>query len=384
MGTRVLVAASVILGLLGVGTIAATSSVNAAVPDASAFFTGPIGGPVGAGTSNEATVQFSLASDVGPIVVAVQAYTSTNTATLTFDPANTSSELSGCDDSIDLTITCDWDGVSANSPQTLAFILEVDPDAPLDEGFGIEATVDSLSDDDPPQSVASSGVYVTPPAGSTVLSGRVITDDGAPVPGACIFVLTPSFVYPVVADADGEWLVAELADDFEAVLGIFDAFSSASGPCQTEDGPPPAAAPGELQPVFHENVWLDIEDPDLGGENGNPFAYGVASGATLLTGTTSGIVTCLTDAPPNEVPRPDCVLEVTDAPTTPTTTTASASTTSTSTTTTAPVTTTTEDPDQAVLAITGSQHAPLFSAVAMGLIMIGIATVVGSRRRSAS
>lgn len=158
------------------------------------------------------------------------------------------------------------------------------------------------------------------PTATTSLSGTVITDGGTPVANACIFLLASSGnVIPTISDAEGNWSVSELRDDWDYVVAVIGPYGDEE-PCVAE-GPPPAPAPGELQPVFFDDIWIDLADPDLTGGGVNPHDFAVAAGATVLSNSLSGLGSCLTTAPGSTVPRPPCIPPTTTTTIVPTTTT---------------------------------------------------------------
>ncbi|HEY5891005.1 MAG TPA: hypothetical protein VIW94_09930, partial [Acidimicrobiia bacterium] len=142
-----------------------------------------------------------------------------------------------------------------------------------------------------------------------------MTNDGVPVNQACIFVLATGAVFPGITDANGEWSIGGLPDDYSFAVGIVPPFVGTFGPC-AENGPPPIPGPGELQPVFAGDVWIDLSDPNLTGGLGDPFVFSSNAGATIFSDTTSGIEACLTNAPGSQVPRPSCQLAATTTSTT--------------------------------------------------------------------
>ena len=362
--------------MVGIG---AAGTANAVVSGASGGFTESLPNSIPAGTSSSAGARFSLESDVGPIEVSVSLLDSDGAGTLALDADNTSSELTGCDDSTGVSITCDWDGTSADSPQTLAFTLDVDVDATPKVEWQLQASVDSASDGDPPQVVDDRQISIDVPSGSTVLSGTVITNGGVPVPGACVFALSTPQVFAALADADGNWTLSALPDNYDFAVAAMPGFVGERGPC---DGPPPAPEPGELQAVIHVGVWADLRDPDFVGESSDPYAYAAARGATSFSDSTSGIISCLTADPADVVPRPPCVEE------TPTTTSTIAPTTTSPTTspstTLAPVTTTVANPNGDALAMTGAPQTVWISIVGMALMVLGGVAIQGSRRRAST
>jgi hypothetical protein len=142
---------------------------------------------------------------------------------------------------------------------------------------------------------------VTP---DVTLSGRVLGVDGKPVK-ACVFILgdEANAIGPFVTAPDGSWTASDLPRDIEFAVAFLPYFEGEFGDC-ADDGPPPAPGPEELQPAFLGNIWIDFTDESLFED---PRGWGIERGATLLGGTTSDIVGCLSDAPGNQVPRPDCL-----------------------------------------------------------------------------
>jgi hypothetical protein len=286
---------------------------RAAIPGVFVEMTGPNPNTVPAGSTVGLTAQYSIPSDLGPLTVSIHVNTP-GIGTIGLDAANTTSELTGCVASVD-SVDCSWDGEVADGPQTLAVLFEVGAGTAPFSFAQLAATLASVDDFD---SYASWEILVTPPPGTTSLSGRAVTEGGAPVPGACVFVISsPLFIFPTIADSAGNWSISSLPDDYEYVVGVIPGFDIGDGPCVTDNGPPPVPGPGELQPVFHDDVWIDLADPQLTGGQGDPFQFAVAAGATVLTGSASGLEACLTTAPLEADPRPACVQSV--VTTTPTT-----------------------------------------------------------------
>jgi hypothetical protein len=361
-----------VLGLVAVPPLLA----SAAIPGVSGIINGPSPNPVPAGSTATANAQFSLAADTGPITVSIQLQAPGGFGALRIDPAGTTSELTGCVES-GIAVTCDWDGESVNSPQTLSVFLDVDASVPPGTGANLDAIVTSatLPDTDV---YATANVSTNPPVGTTSLSGTVLTEGGLPVEGACIFVLSsPLFVFQALTDSAGNWSLSDLPDTYSYVVAAVAPFQGSFGPC-ANNGPPPVPGPGDLQPVFYDDIWIDLSDPELTGGQGDPYVFAVNAGATVLTSSTSEIESCLTPAPPEANPRPLCTAQVTT--TTTTTTTMSVSTTSTAPDVDAGVTTTTVP---VTLPFTGTSTTSLF-AIGSLLIVFGAATLLAVRRTRAA
>ncbi len=305
-----------------VGTAPKTAS--AAIPGVSATINEPSPNPVPAGSTAGTSAQFSLAADTGPISVSIELQGPAGFGSLRLDAAGTTSELTGCVESA-TAVTCDWDGQSANSPQTLAVFIDVDESVPPNTGANLAAIVTAVAPPDT-DTYATAGMFTSPPLGTTSLSGIVITEGGTPVENACIFVLSsPLFVFQAITDSAGNWAVNDLPDTYSFAIGVVPPFVGTFGPC-ANNGPPPVPGPGELQPVFFDNIWIDLSDPALTGGLGDPYVFAVNAGATVFSSSASGLETCLSAAPPEAIPRPPCIAAVS---TTTTTTTTMASTTTT-------------------------------------------------------
>lgn len=290
----------------------------AVVPGLSATVNNPTPNPVQAGTTASTTIVFNLSADSGPINVGVQLQAPAGFGALRIDTAGTSTELANCVETA-TQVTCDWDGESVESPQTLAIFIDVDAGASPAAGASLAAIASSATEPVEVYSTAFLGVF--PPAGTTTMSGTVITEGGAPVAGACVYVLSsPSFVFPTITDSAGAWQLTGLPDDYTFVVGVVPPFDIGFGPCLS-NGPPPVPAPGELQPVFFEDIWVDLADPNLTGGLMDPYVFAVNAGAVVFTGSNSGIESCLSTAPADAVPRPPCVAAVTTTTTAPTTST---------------------------------------------------------------
>lgn len=287
------------------------------IPEVSAWVNNPDPNPVPAGSTAATTAGFSLSADTGPIRVQVRLDAPAGFGTLRLDAANTSSDLTSCQEN-GLNVICQWDGDATESPQTLGVFIDVDASAIPNTEVMLQAVVESPTASEEIYSTAY--LYSAPPIGTTSLSGVVLTNNGVPVNQACIFVLATGGVFPGITDANGEWIVDGLPDDYSFAVGIVPPFVGTFGPC-AENGPPPVPAAGELQPVFAGDIWIDLSDPYLTGGLGDPFVFAVNAGATIFTDTTSGIEGCLTNAPGSQVPRPTCQLAATTTSSTPTSTT---------------------------------------------------------------
>lgn len=290
--------------ILSAATSFLTPGVSlAAINEISVSINGPTPNPIPAGTTATVSADFWLSGDTGPITVGLWLNSNPGFGSISIDTVT--SELTNCQ-STPTTLTCDWDGDSADSPQTISATLAVAGDAEPYAGGQIEATAES--DTESLQTYASTWAQAGPPIGKTSLSGKVITVGEVPVPEACVFVLSSTgFVFPAITDADGNWSVTDLPDEWSFAIGAIPPFIGEYGPC-AEDGPPPAPAPGELQPEFYGGIWIDLVDPELTGGLGNPFGFAVTRGAVAFTDSTSGIVSCLTTASSSTVPRPVCSL----------------------------------------------------------------------------
>lgn len=336
----------------------------AAAGDVTATLDNPTPDPIPAGSTAIGAAHFMASPDAGPVRVAIELQAPPGFGALRLDAAGTSSELLNCDDSSATEVVCDWDGDMADGTQSLAIFIDVDPNVAPDTGADLVATVDDTT-----TQLVLATVFVSsaPPSGTTSLSGVVITDGGVPVFQACVFILSsPSAVFLAITDASGAWSVTGLPDTYSFAIGVVPPFVGTFGPC-AEAGPPPVPGPGDLQPVFYDNIWIDLADPLLTGGLGDPFDFAVNAGATVFSSSASGLESCLTAAPPEMVPRPPCVVLA-----------------ATTTTTTLDVVSSiaaTSEPGLETLPLTGSR-APALLATAGLLILLGlgaIATERGSR-----
>ena len=324
----------------------------AIIPELSATMNNPSPNPVPAGSTATATATFSLSADSGPITVGIE-LPDTSFGTLRLDTAGTGAQLTNCVEGATI-VTCDWDGLSVNSPQTLSVFVDVGASVSPGSGANISAIASSATE--PVATYSTNGLQAAPPLGSVTLSGTVITEGGAPVSQACIYILTsPPFVIPTLTDSAGQWQVTNLPDSYSYAIGVIPPFDLGFGPC-ANNGPPPIPAPGALQPVFIGDIWVDLSDPNLTGGLQDPFTYAVNAGATVFTGTNTGLQACLSTAPGSVVPRPPCIAAVT-------------------TTTTAPATTTTAE----ILPVTGTNASPWLGAGSLLLISGLVALAVGGR-----
>jgi hypothetical protein len=285
---------------------------RAAIPGVSATVVGPSPNQVAAGSTVPVTATFS-STDIGPLTVSVELQGTSGFGTLRLDTSATSSELTGCLEA-GTSVNCTWDGDAADSPQTLGLLLDVDPAVAPFSWANLVAVVSSSSDTD---IYASYEIFSSPPIGSTSLSGNVIGEGGTPVAGACIFVISsPLFVSQTITGSDGSWAISGLPDDYTFIVAVVPPFTSADGPCVTQNGPPPIPGPGEPQPVFIDDIWIDLSDPALTGGQGDPYVFAVNAGATVFSASASGLEACLSTAPASAIPRPSCLAAVTTSPTT--------------------------------------------------------------------
>jgi hypothetical protein len=165
-------------------------------------------------------------------------------------------------------------------------------------------------------SVGSATAQVSGP-GSTV-SGVVVTDDAVPVANACVYALqardedVDALVGYAITGPDGGYTIDTIPADTDVVIGFSPPFLGPDGPCTTEDGPPPSPAPGALQAVWYDDVFLDLSSPDL---DPDPFEFALEAGATTVRPGASDIDACLTSAAAAVVPRPSCAPTATPQPT---------------------------------------------------------------------
>ena len=318
ISVRRLILAMVLLLLVAIFVGSSPRKAWAIVPGLTATVNNPTPNPVPAGETATTTIVFSLAADSGPINVGVELQAAAGFGALRLDAAGTSPELVNCVET-PTQVTCDWDGESVESPQTLAIFIDVDPATAPGSGANLAAIASSVTE--PVEVYNTAFISVLPPLGSTSMSGTVITEGGAPVAQACVYLLSaPSFVFPTITDSTGAWVLTDLPDNYSFAVGVIPPFDIGFGPCAS-NGPPPVPAPGELQPVFFEDIWVDLADPGLSTGQVDPYVFAVNAGATVFTGTNSGIETCLSTAPPEAVPRPPCIAAVTTTTTSTTITT---------------------------------------------------------------
>ena len=370
---RISFRALVVMALL----MAAPLAASAAIPGVSATMNGPNPNPVAAGSTATANAQFSLAADTGAITVSIELQAPSGFGALRLDPSGTTVGLTNCVES-GAAVTCDWDGLAANSPQTLAVFLDVDVSVAPGTGGNLAAIVTSATIPDT-DVYANANISTNPPIGTTSLSGTVITEEEVPVASACIFVLSsPLFVYQAITDSAGNWAINDLPDTYSFVVAAVPPFTGTFGPC-ANNGPPPIPGPGDLQPVFFDDIWIDLSDPALTGGLGDPYVFAVAAGATVFTSSAAGIDSCLTTAPPEANPRPLCTAQVTTTTATTTTTVGPTSTTAPEIGAGGPTTTT-----PGTLPFTGVNSTVLL-ALGSVLPLLGAATLLAVRRsRTAS
>ena len=292
--------------LLSTATVVLVSTIpaGAQVPDISASISGPSPNPAVPGGTSSMSATFSVSSDLGPLEVRIALVNANGQGAVSVDAPNTTSELTSCTVEGGTEAVCDWDAQTADGNQTLAITVAVDPATPAFSGWELQVT--AVAPGGSPEALGSTSLYIGNPVGTTTLSGSVITTGGGPVAAACIYVLSATGVFPSLTDDDGQWSVPNLPDDHVFAVGVIPPFVGPFGPCAAE-GPPPTSGPGELQPVFVGDIWIDLTDPALVGNQANPFAFAVSQGATTFSDTTAGIEACLTTAPGDVVPRPACV-----------------------------------------------------------------------------
>ncbi len=362
---RLLIGAALSVSLLGWNTAARADYI----PEVSANFTELAPNPIPAGSTASTSAQFSLSGDSGQIRVQIQLQAAPGFGGLRLDAAGTSSELDNCIE-FGTSVVCDWDGDSTNSPQTLAVFVDVDSSVAPYSSAQLLAVVESPTAT--PEVYSNTYLETAPPLGTTSLSGIVVTAGGTPVAQACIFVLSsPSFVFPTLTDSTGAWSIDNLPDTYSFAIGVVPPFNGTFGPC-AENGPPPISAPGELQPVFVGDVWIDLSDPLLAAGLGDPYDFAVAAGATVFTSSAASLEACLTSAPGSQVPRPGCAAQVRD-------TTQQSTTSSTSDVSGRDVTSTSEITFD-TLPLTG-MHASTYVGIAAFMILVGLAILgaVGQR-----
>ena len=140
-----------------------------------------------------------------------------------------------------------------------------------------------------------------------VLSGRVTVPGGGPAPYTCVFALGPSGEGQLsVADASGNWTATGLPNDMQFIVGFIAAFGPPDQPCQF-DGPPPTPPAGALQPVFYQNVWVDLATLTADDSQINAYDWAIEHGAQLVPGNSANINACLSTVAGSVVPRPDCL-----------------------------------------------------------------------------
>jgi hypothetical protein len=143
------------------------------------------------------------------------------------------------------------------------------------------------------------------------------------------------------------------------VVGALPPFNVGQGPCVLPDGPQPTFAAGELQPVWFAGVWLN---PAAAALDSNPYTYAVSVGATPVADGATAIDACLSNSAGTVVPRPACTAAATAV--------------------TAAAATATTIP-AASLAHTGGRDPVTPAALGAVLLALGMACVIGARRRVA-
>ena len=155
ISVRRLIIAMVLLLLVAIFVGSSPRKAWAIVPGLSATVNNPTPNPVPAGETATTTIVFSLAADSGPINVGVELQAPAGFGALRLDAAGTSPELVNCVET-PTQVTCDWDGESVESPQTLAVFIDVDPATAPGSGANLAAIASSVTE---PVEVYSTGVH---------------------------------------------------------------------------------------------------------------------------------------------------------------------------------------------------------------------------------
>ena len=206
--------------------------------------------------------------------------------------------------------------------------------------------------------------------GTGTLSGTVVQTGPAPVAAACVYVLTDlpgdsDVGWNAMTDTNGRWEVTGLPTDRNYYVGVVAPFETAAGPCETENGPPPAPSAGELQPEFYANSWVDLTSPDL---DADPAGFAAKHGAVAVDVGATGVDVCLTTDPGSTTARPECTVAVAEVTSTGATTGATAA---------GEVPTATTG----TLPLTGRDPA-VPAALGGALVATGAAAVLASRRKA--
>ncbi len=146
-----------------------------------------------------------------------------------------------------------------------------------------------------------------------VMSGTIDTTGSKPLADVCVVLLdhTGNGIGATISDANGNWTITGLPHAFNAVLVELPDASDPNSPCAgNNNGPPPVPPAGALQPIFYNNVWVNLADPTL---LNDPYQWAIAHGATILTTGAAGVDTCITTALGSTTPRPICSLPATTA-----------------------------------------------------------------------
>lgn len=163
--------------------------------------------------------------------------------------------------------------------------------------------------------LAAVGTVAVAPAGAAPgdpgsISGIVRGEGGTRLAGACVAVIPAnldfSLIRSVQAGADGSYELSGLDTSTQYYVGSLPNWSTPA--CDTS-GPPPIPGPGDIQPVFYDNVWFDMSTwltVVTGGDPAAIAAFLQGTGATLVSAGSTGINVCLTTAPGTVVPRPPC------------------------------------------------------------------------------
>lgn len=193
-----------------------------------------------------------------------------------------------------------------------------------------------------------------PPRGPSTITGTVRATTGDPVSEACVFALAADGAYgPAVTADNGGYVITGLPEDSTFYVGFIPPFDqTGDGPCSMGEGPPPPSAPGELQPEFFANTWIDLTNPGLE----NPAAYAASLGAAPVESGATGVDACLSTDPGSASPRPTCEVAAAQA--------------------------VAEDPGAGGLAFTGGDGTTITAVVGATLVALGAGLLLLRRRLS--
>lgn len=148
------------------------------------------------------------------------------------------------------------------------------------------------------------------PGDPDTISGRVLDAAGLPMANACVAAIPAngdlSGLRGGENNADGTYEISGLDPLQQYYVASVPNWST---PACDFSGPPPIPTPGQIQPVFYNNVYFNLTTWLPVASSGDPIAiaaYLAGTGASPVSPGKIDIDQCLTNADPSVVPRPVC------------------------------------------------------------------------------